>query len=66
MAAGATLARALKQRMCQEEKQITLSVADRFWCIGSQFAMKQGLFVIEQSGETVRLANDVAFQPKVW
>ncbi|MEO5348279.1 MAG: hypothetical protein H7836_01325 [Magnetococcus sp. YQC-3] len=31
-----------------------------------QFAMKQGLFVIEQSGETVRLANDRAFQPKVW
>ena len=31
-----------------------------------QFAMKQGLFVIEQSGETVRLANDEQFQPKVW
>ena len=31
-----------------------------------QFAMRQGLFVIEQSGETVRLANDEQFQPKVW
>ncbi|MEO5363865.1 MAG: hypothetical protein H7838_09620 [Magnetococcus sp. DMHC-8] len=31
-----------------------------------QFAMKQGLFVIAQSGETVRLANDVEFKPKVW
>lgn len=31
-----------------------------------QFAMNQGLFVIEQSGETVRLANDMAFEPKVW
>ncbi|MEO5339850.1 MAG: hypothetical protein H7837_04935 [Magnetococcus sp. MYC-9] len=31
-----------------------------------RFAMKQGLFVIEQSGETVRLANDRAFEPKVW
>ncbi|MBF0097494.1 MAG: DUF3782 domain-containing protein [Magnetococcales bacterium] len=31
-----------------------------------QFAMKQGLFVIEQSGETVRLANDMEFKPKVW
>ncbi|MBF0141631.1 MAG: DUF3782 domain-containing protein [Magnetococcales bacterium] len=31
-----------------------------------QFAMKQGLFVIEQSGETVRLANDMGFKPKVW
>ncbi|MEO5351283.1 MAG: hypothetical protein H7836_16820 [Magnetococcus sp. YQC-3] len=31
-----------------------------------QFAMKQGLFVIEQSGESVRLANDREFKPKVW
>ncbi|MEO5341635.1 MAG: hypothetical protein H7837_14160 [Magnetococcus sp. MYC-9] len=31
-----------------------------------QFAMKQGLFVMEQSGETVRLANDRTFKPKVW
>ena len=31
-----------------------------------QFAVKQGLFVIEQSGETVRLANDREFKPKVW
>ncbi|MEO5341637.1 MAG: hypothetical protein H7837_14170, partial [Magnetococcus sp. MYC-9] len=31
-----------------------------------QFAMNQGLFVIVQSGETVRLANDLAFKPRVW
>ena len=31
-----------------------------------QFAIKQGLFVIEQSGETVRLANDREFKPNVW
>ncbi|MEO5353231.1 MAG: hypothetical protein H7835_08475 [Magnetococcus sp. XQGC-1] len=31
-----------------------------------RFAMNQGLFVIEQSGETVRLANDMAFKPRVW
>ena len=29
------------------------------------FAMKQGLFVIEQSGETVKLANSQDFKPKV-
>ena len=31
-----------------------------------QFAMRHGLFVIEQSGETVRLANSHDFKPKVW
>ncbi|MBF0136328.1 MAG: DUF3782 domain-containing protein [Magnetococcales bacterium] len=31
-----------------------------------QFAMKQGLFVIVQSGDSVRLANDAAFQPRIW
>ncbi|MBF0427078.1 MAG: hypothetical protein HQL66_14795, partial [Magnetococcales bacterium] len=31
-----------------------------------QFAMKQGLYVIVQSGESVRLVNDKAFEPRVW
>lgn len=31
-----------------------------------QFAINQGLFVIEQSGETVRLANDHNFDPRIW
>ncbi|MBF0460456.1 MAG: DUF3782 domain-containing protein [Magnetococcales bacterium] len=30
------------------------------------FAMHQGLFVIEQSGETVRLANPQTFTPRTW
>ena len=37
--------------------------------VGAQadkFAMNQGLFVIEQSGETVKLANDQAFKPRIW
>ncbi len=31
-----------------------------------QFAMNKGLFVIEQSGETVKLANDKTFVPSTW
>ncbi|MBF0176078.1 MAG: DUF3782 domain-containing protein [Magnetococcales bacterium] len=31
-----------------------------------QFAMNQGLFVIVQSGETVKLANKPDFKPKIW
>jgi len=31
-----------------------------------KFACKQGLFVIVQSGETVEIANDEQFQPKLW
>ena len=31
-----------------------------------QFAMNKGLFVIVQSGETVKLANDEHFTPKTW
>ena len=31
-----------------------------------QFAMNQGLFVIVQSGETVKLANEQEFKPRVW
>ncbi|MBF0097880.1 MAG: DUF3782 domain-containing protein [Magnetococcales bacterium] len=31
-----------------------------------QYAINQGLFVIEQSGETVRLANDAHFRARVW
>ncbi|MBF0175671.1 MAG: DUF3782 domain-containing protein [Magnetococcales bacterium] len=31
-----------------------------------QFAMKQGLFVIVQAGESVRLANDMAFVPRLF
>ncbi|MBF0180446.1 MAG: DUF3782 domain-containing protein [Magnetococcales bacterium] len=30
------------------------------------FAMRQGLFVIEQAGDTVRFANDEAFVPRAW
>lgn len=32
----------------------------------ARFAYKQGLFVIAQSGETVKLLNDQKFKPKVW
>ncbi|MBF0162274.1 MAG: DUF3782 domain-containing protein [Magnetococcales bacterium] len=31
-----------------------------------RFAIHNGLFVIEQSGDTLRMANDKAFQPKSW
>ncbi|MBF0293943.1 MAG: DUF3782 domain-containing protein [Magnetococcales bacterium] len=31
-----------------------------------RFAMNQGLFVIIQAGDTVRLANGPEFQPKAW
>ncbi len=31
-----------------------------------RFAYKNGLFVIAQSGETVKLLNDGKFSPKVW
>ncbi|MEO5340536.1 MAG: hypothetical protein H7837_08475 [Magnetococcus sp. MYC-9] len=31
-----------------------------------RFAINSGLFVIEQAGETLRMANDAQFQPKVW
>ncbi|MBF0161879.1 MAG: DUF3782 domain-containing protein [Magnetococcales bacterium] len=31
-----------------------------------RFAINGGLFVIEQAGETLRMANDEQFQPKVW
>ena len=30
------------------------------------FAYRQGLFVIAQSGETVKILNDAKFRPKVW
>ncbi|MBF0164541.1 MAG: DUF3782 domain-containing protein [Magnetococcales bacterium] len=32
----------------------------------SRFAINQGLFVIEQSGDTLRLANGDDFKPKSW
>ncbi len=32
----------------------------------ARYAYRQGLFVIVQSGETVEIANDEAFQPKSW
>ncbi|MBF0342308.1 MAG: DUF3782 domain-containing protein, partial [Magnetococcales bacterium] len=31
-----------------------------------RFAMREGLFVIVQSGESVRLANPPEFTPKIW
>ena len=31
-----------------------------------KFAYKQGLFVIGQTGETVRILNDEKFKPKAW
>ena len=31
-----------------------------------RYAMNQGLFVIVQSGETVKMANEQAFNPRVW
>ncbi|NGZ05617.1 MAG: DUF3782 domain-containing protein [Magnetococcales bacterium] len=32
----------------------------------ARFAIKQGLFVIEQAGDTLRMANDDDFIPKCW
>ena len=32
----------------------------------ARFAYQQGLFVIAQSGETVKMLNDAKFRPKVW
>ena len=32
----------------------------------SRFAINQGLFVIEQAGDTLRMANDDAFVPRAW
>ncbi|MBF0179534.1 MAG: DUF3782 domain-containing protein [Magnetococcales bacterium] len=32
----------------------------------SRFAISQGLFVIEQAGDTLRMANDEDFVPKAW
>jgi RecB family endonuclease NucS len=31
-----------------------------------RYAYKQGLFVIKQSGETVKIDNDANFQPSTW
>ncbi|MBF0180806.1 MAG: DUF3782 domain-containing protein [Magnetococcales bacterium] len=31
-----------------------------------RFAINQGLFVIEQAGDTLRMANAAEFQPRVW
>ncbi|MEO5353578.1 MAG: hypothetical protein H7835_10270 [Magnetococcus sp. XQGC-1] len=31
-----------------------------------RFAIHQGLFVLEQAGEMVRMANDAAFVPRLW
>ena len=31
-----------------------------------RYAYKKGLYVIAQSGETVKILNDVKFQPRVW
>ncbi|MBF0437093.1 MAG: DUF3782 domain-containing protein, partial [Magnetococcales bacterium] len=31
-----------------------------------QFAMNEGLFVIVQSGDSVKLANDGKFVPRTW
>lgn len=32
----------------------------------ARYAYREGLYVLEQSGETVRIRNDEAFQPKHW
>jgi hypothetical protein len=32
----------------------------------ARFAYRQGLFVLAQSGESVTIRNDAAFEPKVW
>lgn len=31
-----------------------------------RFAYRQGLFVLAQSGDSMRILNDAAFQPKAW
>jgi hypothetical protein len=32
----------------------------------ARYAYRQGLFVLAQSGETIRMRNDAAFRPRVW
>ncbi|MBF0179077.1 MAG: DUF3782 domain-containing protein [Magnetococcales bacterium] len=32
----------------------------------SRFAISQGLFVIEQAGDTLRMANEADFKPRAW
>ena len=31
-----------------------------------RYAYRQGLFVLAQTGDTVKILNDIAFQPKIW
>ena len=31
-----------------------------------KFAYRQGLFVIGQTGETVKILNDKTFKPRIW
>ena len=31
-----------------------------------RYAYRQGLFVLAQTGDTVKIPNDIAFQPKIW
>ena len=46
------------------------TVIEKNWCSGivieeaNKFAYRQGLFVIGQTGETVKILNDKTFKPK--
>ena len=31
-----------------------------------RYAYRQGLFVLAQTGDTVKILNDAQFQPKAW
>jgi len=31
-----------------------------------RYAYRQGLFVLAQNGDTVKILNDAQFQPKAW
>ena len=49
------------------DKQLIGAVAGMVIAKGAdRFAYQQGLFVIAQTGETIRLLNDEQFQPKRW
>ena len=49
------------------DKQLIGAVAGMVIAKGAdRFAYRQGLFVIAQTGETIRLLNDEQFQPKRW
>ena len=51
----------------QAERQLYGAVAGIAFDQGAdRYAYRQGLFVLAQSGETMTILNDAAFEPRVW